>query len=114
MKDVWTGLVEVFGMNRANLLDERFVFKRKNGGAIITYLRNDEYNEVSGSCKDAFHPIMPIRERLQLYLSSKRERASSKGLSKVLIAHSNMGGILTQVICITQMTQRLEFTRFFE
>ena len=42
MKDVWTGLVEVFGMSRTNLLDERFIFKRKSGGAIITYLRNDE------------------------------------------------------------------------
>ena len=36
MKDVWTGLVEVFGMIRTNLLDERFIFKRKSGGAIVT------------------------------------------------------------------------------
>jgi len=105
MKDVWTGLVEVFGMSRINLLeDERHIFKRKSGGAIVTYLRNEEYNVVYGSCKDAFRPVMPIHERLQFYLSSKREQASSKGLPKVLTAHSNMGGILTQVIRITQMT----------
>ena len=42
MKDVWTGLVEVFDMGQTNLLDERYIFKRKSGGAIVTYLRNDE------------------------------------------------------------------------
>ena len=109
MKDVWTGLVEVFGMSRTNLLDERFIFKRKSGGAIVTYLRNYEYNVVYGSCKDAFHPIMPIHERVQFYLSSKRERANSEGLSKVLTAHSNMGGMLTHVIGITQMTWLCRF-----
>ena len=64
---------------------------------------------VYGSCKDAFHPIIPIHERVQFYLSSKRERANLEGLSKVLTAHSNMGGMLTHVISITQMTWLCRF-----
>ena len=107
MKDVWTGLVEVFGMSRTNLLDERFIFKRKSGGAIITYLRNDEYNVVSGSCKDAFHPIMPIHERVQFYLNIEREQSSSTGSSKVLTNHLNMGGMVTLV---TRITDLVNFT----
>ena len=103
MKDVWTGLVEVFGMSRTNLLDERLIFKRKSGGAIVTYLRNYEYNVVYGSCKDAFHPIMPIHERVQFYLNIEREQSSSTGSSKVLTDHLNMGGILTEIISITDL-----------
>jgi hypothetical protein len=95
MEDVWTGLVEVFDMSRTNLLDERYIFKRKSGGAIVTYLRNYEYNVVYGSSKDAFRPIMPIHERVQFYLSIKREQSSSTGPSKVLTNHLNMGGMLT-------------------
>ena len=103
MEDVWTGLVEVFNMRRTNLLDERYIFKRKSGGAIVTYLRNYEYNVVYGSSKDAFRPIMPIHERVQFYLSIKREQSSSTGSSKVLTNHLNMGGMLTLVIRITDL-----------
>jgi len=95
MENVWTGLVEVFDMSRTNLLDERYIFKRKSGGAIVTYLRNDEYNVVSGSYKDAFHPIMLPHDRVQFYLSIKREQSSSTGSSKVLTNHLNIGGMLT-------------------
>ena len=103
MEDVWTGLVEVFGMSRTNLLDERLIFKRKSGGAIVTYLRNYEYNVVYGSCKDEFHPIMPIHERVQFYLSIEREQSSSTRSSSVLTDHLNMGGILTEVRRITDL-----------
>jgi len=108
MKDVWTGLVDAFGMSRTNLLDESLIFKRKSGGAIVNYLRN-EYNVVSGSCKDELHPIVPIHERVQFYLSNKRERPNSEGLFKVLTALSNMGGMITCVIGITQMTWLCRF-----
>ena len=102
MKDFWTGLVEVFGMSRTNLLDERFIFKRKSRGATITYLLNDKYNVVSSSC-NAFHPIMPIHERVQFYLSIEREQSSSTRSSSVLTDHLNMGGILTEVRRITDL-----------
>ena len=50
---------------------------------------------VSGNCKDAFHPIVPIHERVQFYLSIEHEQSSSTGSSKVLTNHLNMGGMLT-------------------
>ena len=58
---------------------------------------------VSGSCKDAFHPIMPIHKRVQFYLSIEHEQSSSTGSSKVLTNHLNMGGMLTLVIRITDL-----------
>ena len=48
MKDISTGLVEVFGMIRTNLLVERLIFERKSGGATINYQRGNEV--VYGSC----------------------------------------------------------------
>ena len=103
VKDVWTGLVDVFDMNRTNLLDERLI-KRKSGGAIVNYLRN-EYNVVSFAdesfddvhTESTFaygHSVDTANERVQFYLSNEPERANSEGLSKVPTALSNMGGML--------------------
>ena len=46
---------------------------------------------------------MLIHDRVQFYLSIKREQSSSTGSSKVLTNHLNMGGMLTLVIRITDL-----------
>ena len=98
MKDISTGLVEVFGMNRINPLEERNIFERKSGSAITTSERNKDCG-----CKDAYPPIMSIYNCVQ---NGEREQAcsfpfpvrgslSDMKVSNVLTAHSNMGGMAT-------------------
>ena len=69
MKDISTGLVEVFGMIRINLLEERNIFERKSGGATITSERNNDCE-----CEDAYPPIMSIHSCVQ---NGGREKACS-------------------------------------
>merc|ERR1712086_925886 len=116
MKDIWTGLVDVCDVNRTNLLEERLIFERKGGGAIVNYLRNDEnaIHELVSFADESFadvhtestfdiHSVDAANERVKFYLSIEREQSSSTGSSKVLTNHLNMGGILTQVIRITDL-----------
>ena len=103
MKDISTGLVEVFGMIRTNLLVERLIFERKSGGATINYQRDNEV--VYGSCKDESHPIMSIHNCVRFCLDEceqacsfrflVRDSLSGLRLSNVPTAHSNMGGMAT-------------------
>ena len=98
MKDISTGLVEVFGMNRINLLEERNIFERKSGSAITTSERNNDCG-----CKDAYPPIMSIyncvrngeSEQACSFPFPVRGSLSDMKVSNVLTAHSNMGGMAT-------------------
>ena len=103
MKDISTGLVEVFGMIRINLLEERNIFERKSGSAITTSERNNDCG-----CKDAYPPIMSIHNCVRFCLDECEQacsfrflvRDSLSGLrfSNVPTAHSNMGGMRTHSV----------------
>ena len=105
MKDISTGLVEVFSMFRANLLVDRLIFERKSGGATINSQRDNEV--VYGSCKHESHPIMSIHKGVQFYLINEHKRASLARSSTVLTAHSDMGGMRMDVNRILYMTSFL-------
>jgi len=98
MKDISTGLVEVFGMIRINLLEERNIFERKNGSATITSERNNDCE-----CEDVYPPIMSIhncvqnggREHTSSFPFPVRDSLSGMRLHNVPTAHSNMGGMTT-------------------
>ena len=75
--DISTGLVEVFGMIRINLLEERNIFERKSGSATTTTERDND-------CE--FEDACP---------------------STVLTAHSDMGGMRMDVNRILYMTSFL-------
>ena len=98
MKDISTGLVEFFGIIRINLLKEPSIFERKGGSATITIERNNDCE-----CDDAHPPIMSIhncvhngeREQACSFRFPVRNSLSGVKLSKVLTAHSNMGGMPT-------------------
>ena len=117
MKDISTGLVEVFGMIRINLLEERNIFERKSGSAIITSERNNDCE-----CKDAYPSIMSIHDCERLCLDEcehihsyvrfclneceqacsfrflVRDSLSGLRLSNVPTAHSNMGWMRTHTV----------------
>ena len=102
MKDISTGLVEVFGMIRINLLEERNIFERKSGSATITTERDSDCE-----CEDAYPPIVPVHKGAQFYLIHEHKQASLARSSTVLTAHSDMGGMRMDVNRILYMTSFL-------
>ena len=102
MKDISTGLVEVFGMIRINLLEERNIFERKSGSATITTERDNDCE-----CEDAYPPIVPVHKGAQFYLIHEHKQASLARSSTVLTAHSDMGGMRMDVNRILYMTSFL-------
>ena len=102
MKDISTGLVEVFGMIRINLLEERDIFERKSGSATTTTERDTDCE-----CEDAYPPIVPVHKGAQFYLIHEHKQASLARSSTVLTAHSDMGGMRMDVNRILYMTSFL-------